>query len=65
MIKNSEYNSQEVFQIESAIETVNLIGWDSRLESATTAIWMLVTDIGNEMCKWQFKDVGDGFGHLA
>ena len=54
MIKNSEYNSQEDFQIESAIETVNLIGWDSRLESATTATSMLVTDSRDEMRKWQF-----------
>ena len=26
---------------------------------------MLVTDVGNEMCWWQFEDVGDGFGHFG
>ena len=26
---------------------------------------MLATDIGDEMCWWQFEDVGDGFGHFG
>jgi len=31
------------------------------LEMATS---MLVTDVGDEMCWWQFEDVGYGFGHF-
>ena len=25
---------------------------------------MLVMDVGDEICWWQLKDVGDGFGHF-
>ena len=40
---------------------IDVIGWhqNSRVTS------MLLTDIGDEMCWWQFKDVGDGFGHFG
>ena len=26
---------------------------------------MLVMDVGDEVCWWQFKNVGDGFGHFG
>ena len=35
---------------------------------AVTSFWatsMLVTDDGDEMCWWQFENVGNGFGHFS